>query len=80
MNLSSRLWQLGFEMLRSCSLDALVRGYRGGFLTGGPAFFYRGLAVALLKSSDRDGEYKFLFTVIVEFYHDILFGTGKYRA
>ena len=70
------------EILRASDLgiSASVRGYRSGFLTSRPPLFHRRLAVALLKSGDGDGQHEFLFAMIVELDHDILFGAGKNRA
>jgi hypothetical protein len=76
MNLLSRARQL-VQYLVALSL---VRRYWSSFLTSRPPFFDWRLPVALLESSDRNGEHKFLLAVIVEFDHNVLLSAGKHRA
>ncbi len=64
---------------RGFALELTCR-YRRGFLAGRTPLLYRRLSVALLQSRDRDGKYKFLFTVIVELDDNVLFGAGKHGA
>ncbi len=62
------------------AFEVLVCGYGRGLLAGRSALLHWRLPVALLQRGDRDGQDKFLFTVIVEFDYDIFFGAGKHRA
>ena len=69
-----------FEILGGLRCDVLVSGYGRGLFAGRPTLLYRRLTIALLQRSDGDGQDELLFTVIVEFDHDILFGAGKHRT